>query len=79
VPATLEVGSSCPDSMVLDHQTITGTQTYTARVDITGGPDLTINGTSVELAAGDRVVFTNGVEVGGSLTVALDPEVCTPP
>jgi hypothetical protein len=79
VPVTMEVGSSCPDSMVLDHQTITGTQTYTARVDITGGPDLTINGTSVELIAGDRVVFTNGVEVGGSLTVALDPEVCTPP
>jgi hypothetical protein len=75
----MNVEESCPDSLVLDNQTISGTQTFTAGIDITAGPNLIVNGTAIELIAGDHVVFTNGVEVGGSLIVAIDVGACVGP
>lgn len=67
---------SCPNELTLSGTTLTGTQSRRAHVSITLGPSLTANGTSIDVLAGQRVVFESGTAIGGSFSAGTDPEAC---
>jgi hypothetical protein len=68
---------SCPcvPHLVFADDTLTGKQFHMADQTITAGPNLVIDGESVELAAGELIVFKNGVEIGGSFSAGA-PNPC---
>ncbi len=62
---SFEVAGGCPTNLVLDNQTLSGTQTLEATASATLGPALIIDGTNIVINA-PTVSFGNGVEVGGT-------------
>ncbi len=55
----------CPTDLVLDSQTLSGTQAHEATSTATLGPNLVVDGTNIVVNA-PTLVFMNGVEVGGT-------------
>ncbi len=68
----------CIDDLVLDNDTITGTQTYQAGNTVTLGPNLNVDGTSIVVEAGTSVIFSNDTEIGGTFTAGTDPGLACP-
>jgi hypothetical protein len=68
---------SCPcvDDLVFENETLSGKQFHMADQTITAGPNLVIDGESIELAAGQTIIFANGVEIGGSFSAGA-PKPC---
>ena len=68
---------SCPclPELVFENDTLTGKQFHMAAKTITAGPNLVVDGESVELVAGESFVFKSGVEIGGSFS-AHAPNPC---
>ena len=62
-------GSSagCLQNLVLANGVITGTQMFLGPT-VTLGPNLVVNGTSIEIQAVDTVTFLNGTEIGGTFS-----------
>jgi len=69
-------GGGCPTDLTLSNDTITGTASYRAGNTITLGPALTVNGT-VDMIAGQRIVFGDGTRIGGSFAAGTDPAACS--
>jgi|GEM_PF-1539870 len=69
---------SCPFDLLIANQTIGGTETFRAANVITLGPTLSIDGTSVEVIAGQRVAIGSGAVIGGSFRAGTDPGACPP-
>ena len=69
-------GDACQTNLTLSNTTLTGTQTHRASQMITLGPDLTIAGTEVTVLAGERVLITNGTNIGGSFSAGI--QNCNP-
>jgi uncharacterized repeat protein (TIGR01451 family) len=67
---------SCPDDLALSGMSLSGTPTYKAQDTITAGPNLVIDGESVELVAGNSIIFKSGVEIGGSFSARVTPNPC---
>lgn len=70
----------CPANLAFDNQTLTGTQTQQATVDITLGPALIIDGTGAGTHIRFRaptVTFQNGTEIRGTVSASNSP-VCPP-
>lgn len=68
---------SCPSDLTLANTTLSGTQTFLADDTITLGPSLVVDGTSIDVIAGDRVVITSGTEIGGSFSAGTHPSACS--
>lgn len=68
---------SCPTDLTLSNTTITGTEVYRALDTITLGPSLTIDGSDIEVKAGQRVVITSGTAIGGSFSAGTSLSPCT--
>jgi hypothetical protein len=69
---------TCPFDLQIAGETIGGTEVFRAENVITLGPTLTIDGTSVEVIAGQRVVIGDGTVIGGSFRAGTDPGACSP-
>ena len=72
------VEECCVDHLVLANQVITGTQAFEAGNSVTLGPNLVVNGTSIDVAAGATVLFANGTEIGGTFSATVDPGLVCP-
>lgn len=57
--------TGCPDHLVLDHDTLTGTATYAADLTVTLGPGLIANGTSIEVIGGESIIMLDGTTIKG--------------
>jgi len=68
----------CPFDLQIANDTIGGTETFRAENVITLGPTLTVDGTSVEVIAGQRIEISSGTVIGGSFRAGIDPGACTP-
>lgn len=71
-------GGSCPDHLLLANTTISGTVTYRAGDTITLGPSLVVDGTSVDVIAGQKIVLGDGTRIGGTFSAVTDPAACSP-
>lgn len=69
---------TCPVDLEIANDTIDGTEVFRASNVITLGPALSVDGTSVEVIAGQRVEVGNGTVIGGSFRAGTDPAACTP-
>lgn len=69
--------SGCPSHRTLANATITGTGSFQASDVVSLGPSLVINGTAIEVVAGQRVVIGSGVVIGGSFSAGTDPDACS--
>jgi len=65
-------GSACPANLVLENQTLSGTQTLEATLSATLGPNLTINGTNVAVKA-PTVTILSGTQISGTFTIDNNP------
>ncbi len=69
-------GSVIPDEVTLENDTLSGTQVVKARMSITGGPNLIIDGDSIEFIAGERIVLKDGVEIRGTFSAEISGNAC---
>lgn len=67
----------CPVALMLSNDTIVGTRSYRASESITLGPSLVVEGTAIDVIAGDRVVMQSGTEIGGSFVAGTHAAACT--
>lgn len=67
----------CPVNLTLANDTLSGTQSLRASSSITLGPSLVIDGTAIDVLAGDRVVISGGTEIGGSFSAGTHPSACS--
>lgn len=67
---------TCPNDLVLANTTLTGTESHRAHVSITLGPSLTVDGTAIDVLAGQSVVFESGTAIGGSFSAGTHPDAC---
>lgn len=72
----LESCSSCVVNLTLSNTTITGAPSYRADSTITLGPGLVVNGSDVDLLAGQRIVIGNGTRIGGSFSAGTHSAAC---
>lgn len=66
------------DSLVLENQTVTGTELFEACRTITAGPDFTVGSTGdVTFRAGEKIILRDGFSVasGGSFVAGIDPSL----
>lgn len=66
----------CPADLTLSNTTIDGVLSPRASGTITLGPSLLIDGTAIDVLAGDLVVITSGTEIGGSFVAGTHPDAC---
>jgi hypothetical protein len=64
--------------LVLDNDTITGSQLFQALNSVTLGPNLLVNGTSIVVEGGKRVVFLNDTEIRGSFSAGINAGLFCP-
>jgi len=64
--------SSCPADLVLENQTLTGTQTLEATSSAPLGPNLTVNGTNVVVNA-PTVSILGDTNISGPFSVGTNP------
>ena len=76
---TLSAGLAvtCPFDLLIAGETIGGTEVFRAETVITLGPALSVDGTSVEVIAGERVEIGDGTVIGGSFQAGVDPSACS--
>lgn len=74
--ATQPTAVSCPNDLTLSGMSLSGTPTYKAVDTITAGPTLTVQGSAVRFLAGEEIVFTSGVKIGGSFVAQVTPDPC---
>ncbi len=68
--------ASCPTTITLDNQSITGSQTETAQ-NVVLGANLTVTGTgNLRVEVSNRVTFQAGTRISGTLRVDTDPTYC---
>jgi|GEM_PF-2038868 len=70
-------GGSCPANLVLSNATLSGIHSYRANNSITLGPSLLVNGTAIDVLAGQSVVITSGSVIGGSFSAGTNPAACS--
>ncbi|MFP3940862.1 MAG: hypothetical protein ACLF0P_11190 [Thermoanaerobaculia bacterium] len=68
---------TCAFDLLLANDTIGGTETFRAETVITLGPALSVDGTAVEVIAGQRVEIGDGTVIGGSFRAGVDPDACS--
>lgn len=68
---------TCPVDLQIADETILGTKVFRAEDVITLGPALLVDGTSVEVIAGQRVEIGDGTVIGGSFRAGVDPDACS--
>jgi len=68
---------SCQSDLVLSNTNLSGTQSYRASNSITLGPSLVIDGTAIDLLAGQKVIFTSGTAIGGTFSAGTHVNACT--
>lgn len=73
---TESCSGTCPNDVVLSNTTLNGTESHRAHVTITLGPSLTVDGTAIDVLAGQSVVFESGTAIGGSFSAGTHPEAC---
>ncbi len=72
----LIIGSCSPD-VVLQNQTVNGTQSFGALNSVTAGPSFTVSATgTAHLTAGQEVILRNGTTVEGDMTIGLSATPC---
>ena len=69
--------ASCPTDLTLSNTTLTGDATYRAVNQVTLGPSLTVNGSTIRVYAGGRVVIGSGTHIGGSFRAGTPASPCT--
>jgi hypothetical protein len=69
---------ACVEDLVLENETITGAHLFIAGNTITLGPNLVVDGTSIQMIAGALVVFRSDTVIGGNFSVIIDPNVTCP-
>jgi uncharacterized repeat protein (TIGR01451 family) len=74
--ATQPTTVSCPNDLTLSGMSLSGTPTYKAVETITAGPTLTVQGSAVRFLAGQEIVLTSGVEIGGSFVADATSDPC---
>jgi hypothetical protein len=67
----------CVGDLVLQNDSITGSQTYRATASITVGPNLEVTGSDIEMIAGQNIVLRGGTTIGGSFTATISANPCT--
>jgi plastocyanin len=80
VPVELTVLGPCPidEHLVLEDQTVVGTEIYEACFTITAGPNFVVSATGdLTLRAGQQIILRDGfaVDAGGVFTAEIDPEL----
>jgi hypothetical protein len=73
----VESCGSCAQTLQLSNQTLSGTVSYQASSQIILGPDLIVQGPSIQVTAGQRVVMRDGTRISGSFVAGIDPQVCS--
>lgn len=68
----------CIEDLVLANDVLTGTQLFEAGSSVTLGPNLVVDGTSIDVRAGNTVIFVNGVTVRGTFSAGTDPGLACP-
>lgn len=68
---------NCPTDLTIANTTITGTEVFRAANEITLGPSLTVDGTDIDVIAGQRVTIKSDTTIGGTFSIAIDPAACT--
>jgi hypothetical protein len=64
--------SPCPADVLLDNQTLSGTQTLQATTSATLGPNLIVDGTSIAIKA-PSVTIRHDTTIGGTFSVSTTP------
>ena len=64
------------NDLTLSNDSLSGTQSFRANTSITLGPSLLVDGTAIDLIAGQRVVITSGTVIGGSFSAGTAPAAC---
>jgi hypothetical protein len=69
-------GITCEDDLTLANDTVTGTHVFNATISITAGSNLIINGSDIDFVAGERIIFEDGVAIGGTFSAQINPDPC---
>lgn len=72
------VGPCCVSDLVISGTTVTGPASFVGQNTVTLGPDLIVDGTGVNITAGNSVSFQPGTDIGASFSLTIDSGVACP-